>query len=135
MLEAGDRLEPEALYAVHLAVTRDPLVDLVSWEDRVDDPADPSDAVRARPSWSPDTLLSGNYLGWAFGLRPAAVPCQSAASGPNCRTHRLGPLLRCEFDRERVARVPRVLATVARHGSWRTPTVDRPCRTPSTAGA
>ena len=30
VLEAGDRLEPDAFYAMHLAVTRDPLVDLIT---------------------------------------------------------------------------------------------------------
>jgi glycosyltransferase involved in cell wall biosynthesis len=83
LLEAGDSLDPGCLVEVAVALYRDPLLELVCWDDvRV---ADGRRQVRCRPAWSPETLLTAPYLNTAACLRArlftacAGSPARSAA--------------------------------------------------------
>jgi glycosyltransferase involved in cell wall biosynthesis len=67
VLDAGDTLAPECLEAVASGFYRDPLLDLLCWDDVVVGANRPR--PRHRPSWSPDTLLTSAYLGAAASLR------------------------------------------------------------------
>jgi glycosyltransferase involved in cell wall biosynthesis len=81
LLGAGDSLDPGCLYEVAVALYRDPLLDVVSWDDvRV---FDGRRQVRCRPSWSPETLLTSPYLGTAVCLR---VRLLTASAGWPART-------------------------------------------------
>jgi GT2 family glycosyltransferase/predicted SAM-dependent methyltransferase/glycosyltransferase involved in cell wall biosynthesis len=111
LLPAGDLLAPDCLYHVALSAHRDPLVDLVYWDDDRLDGKERKDP-RFRSSWSPDLLAGADYLGSSFALRRVRYLINDGLRAD------LGPaaswdlLLRADLDAERVARVPRVLGHV-----------------------
>ncbi|WP_164704687.1 glycosyltransferase [Blastococcus litoris] len=111
LLQAGDRLRPDCLYQVALAAHRDPLVDIITWDDDVWAGSRPTDPL-FRPSWSPELLLGTDYVGRAFAIRRARY---LAAGGLR---HEAGGalhwdlLLRSDCEAERVTRVTRVLSSV-----------------------
>lgn len=119
-LEAGDSLAPGCLYELAACAQRDPLVDLVTWDDQIPGESGRHLATRLRPSWSPEMLLSADYLDRCFAIRASSaqdVGCVRAAAG----TALLWDLiLRCEFAPDRVARIPKVL-TRSRRRSTRSP--------------
>ena len=89
VLEAGDLCEPDLVFAVAAAVWEQPTVDVVHWDDDLPRPTAPS-RPPFRPSWSPDMLLSANYLGRSFAVRRRR---SRRAASPTCRRRRplVGP--------------------------------------------
>lgn len=111
LLRAGDQLRGDCLYEVCAAAHRDPLVDLVTWDDDVRAGGRPGDP-RFRPSWSPELLLGADYVGRAFAIRRArflAVGGLREAAGAAVHWDLL---LRAGLEPERVTRVTRVLGSV-----------------------
>ena len=111
VLEAGDVLEPDAFYQVATACGQDPLACVVHWDDDVRGTMGAQDP-RFRPTFSPEMLLTSNYLGRSVAVRRRAV---LAAGGLDPAAGRLGVwdlLLRLDLDRERVLRIPRVMMSV-----------------------
>jgi ABC-type polysaccharide/polyol phosphate transport system ATPase subunit/GT2 family glycosyltransferase/predicted SAM-dependent methyltransferase len=120
VLDAGDRLAPDCLYQVALASHRDPLVDLVTWDDdrlvegvRTD--------PRFRPSWSPDLLTGADYVGHSFAVRRTRYLVVDGVRDGFDDAMTWDLLLRADLGPERVARVPRVLAHVGRRYDEVTP--------------
>ena len=113
MLAAGDRLAPECLYTVASTAHQDPLVDLVHWDDDLLDEYGRRAEPRFRPAWSPDMLLSANYLGRSFALRRSRYRAAGGLRVEAADTLHWDLLLRCGLDDSRVARVARVLGSVA----------------------
>jgi O-antigen biosynthesis protein len=111
-LEAGDTLQPDCFYQVAVAAIEDPLVDLVSWDDDVHGEHGKHHDPRFRPSWSPDTLLSTNYLDRAFAIRRRRFLYADGVRPELGDAVLWDLLLRAGLDDERVARVPRVLSSV-----------------------
>ena len=113
LLPAGDLLAAECLYHVALASHRDPLVDLVVWDDdrlvegRRTDP-------RFRPSWSPDLLTGADYVGTSFAVRRSRYLYVHGVRDGFGDAMTWDLLLRADLADERVARVPRVLGHVQR---------------------
>ncbi|CAA9341823.1 MAG: O-antigen biosynthesis protein rfbC, partial [uncultured Frankineae bacterium] len=113
LLPAGDLLAPECLYQVALSSHRDPLVDLVVWDDdRLEDGrrTDP----RFRPSWSPDLLTGADYVGRSFAVRRSRFLHVDGVRDGFGDALTWDLLLRADLAADRVARVPRVLAHVTR---------------------
>jgi O-antigen biosynthesis protein len=112
VLRPGDVLEPDCFYRVATAVRQDPLVDLVSWDDDQIDAEDRRAEPRFRPvGWSPEVLVSGNYLGRAFALRRRRyLVCGGLREQGSAMFWDL--LLRAGLTAERVTHVPRVLGSV-----------------------
>jgi GT2 family glycosyltransferase/glycosyltransferase involved in cell wall biosynthesis len=115
VLRPGDRLRPDCLYHVASSARRDPLVDLITWDDDVcDGPAilarhtDP----RFRPSWSPETLLGANYVGRAFAMRRARFAAIGGMRRQAGAAMHWDLLLRSGLEAERVTRIARVLSSV-----------------------
>ncbi|TFV62901.1 UNVERIFIED_ORG: glycosyltransferase [Bacillus sp. AZ43] len=114
LLRAGDTLRPDAMYHVASSARRDPLADLITWDDDVDEhgplsrPHDP----RFRPSWSPETLLGANYVGRAFAMRRARFLAIGGARAEAGGALHWDLLLRSGLEPERVIRVARVLGSV-----------------------
>jgi GT2 family glycosyltransferase/glycosyltransferase involved in cell wall biosynthesis len=115
VLTPGDRLRPDCLYHVASSTRRDPLVDLLTWDDDVcDGPAalakhrDP----RFRPSWSPETLLGANYVGRAFAMRRARFMAVGGMRPQAGAAMHWDLLLRSGLEAERVTRIARVLSSV-----------------------
>jgi GT2 family glycosyltransferase/glycosyltransferase involved in cell wall biosynthesis len=116
-MQAGDALAPDCLYQVAVTVQQDPLIDLVSWDDDVIDQSGGRSDPRFRPSWSPDTLLSANYLGRAFAMRRRRFLYADGLRERFGEAALWDLLLRAGLDEERVARVPRLLGSVSRRES------------------
>jgi len=109
-LEAGDTLAPGCLYEVAACMLRDPLVELVTWDDEVPAERGLRHAPRLRPSWSPETLLSADYLDGCFAMRASRAQ-DAGGTRPEAGTALLWDLiLRCDLAADRVARAPKVLS-------------------------
>ena len=114
VLAAGDRLEPDMAFNLVARAWDNPFVVLVGWDDDVIDASGMLDDPRFRPAWSPEVLLSANYLGRSFAVRRDRL----AAAGPPRLD--LGHaawwdlLLRLDPGENEVARVPRVLQHLVR---------------------
>lgn len=108
MLEAGDLLSPDALCEVALAARRDPQIDVVYWDDDLVVADGVLRDPRFRPSWSPDLLLSYDYVGRSFAMRRARFRFAGGLRGHLGDAALWDLLLLTELD-GRVARVPRVL--------------------------
>ncbi|WP_369140001.1 rhamnosyltransferase WsaF family glycosyltransferase [Modestobacter versicolor] len=113
-LRPGDVFHPGGVVALLEELDRDPLLDVVVWDDDVVGDGSRRDP-RVRPSWSPDLLLTTDYVGRAFTVRrsvllaaggwPATAPVSSDASVWDV-------LLRVWPDGERAGRVAQVLSGV-----------------------
>jgi GT2 family glycosyltransferase/glycosyltransferase involved in cell wall biosynthesis len=116
VLRAGDRLRPEALYHVAVSAHRDPLVDLITWDDDVRDasPASRPHSPLFHPSWSPEMLLGANYIGRSFAMRRARYLAIGGMRAEAGAAMHWDLLLRSDLDAERVTRIARVLGSVAR---------------------
>jgi O-antigen biosynthesis protein len=115
LLHAGDRLRSGCLYHVAAAARRDPLVDLITWDDDVRDDRTPLGRhhdPRFRPSWSPETLLGANYVGRAFAMRRARYLAIGGVRADAGAAVHWDLLLRSGLEAERVTRVARVLSSV-----------------------
>jgi hypothetical protein len=79
VLDAGDRLGPDALleFAVHAALN--PADDFIYSDDRRRDPATGGGGPFFKPDWSPDLLLSCNYIGRAWVARAAGLRASELA--------------------------------------------------------
>jgi GT2 family glycosyltransferase/glycosyltransferase involved in cell wall biosynthesis len=115
VLHPGDRLRPDCLYHLTASARRDPLVDLITWDDDV--AAGPGllathSDPRFRPSWSPETLLGANYVGRAFAMRRARFTAIGGMRREAGNAMHWDLLLRCGLEGERVARIARVLSSV-----------------------
>lgn len=114
VLEAGDVLEPELLFQIAAHAWDDPAVDLVHWDDDLIDDAGALREPRFRPSWSPEMLLSANYLGRSFAVRRRRLQqCHGFPAGAREARH-WQLLLGLDLAEPQVARVPRVLQHVPR---------------------
>lgn len=107
LLRAGDLLTRDALFRIADAFWVHPGRRLVSFDDEM--PVTGPDRYRFRPAWSPETLLSANYLGRSFALRAADWKGMGDPDRPaSWWTHVLGLGLRPDETHH----VTRVLATV-----------------------
>ncbi|MCU1622753.1 MAG: glycosyl transferase, family 2 [Frankiales bacterium] len=113
LLDAGDQLAPDCLYHVALSAHRDPLVDLVYWDDDVLDGRDRREP-RFRPSWSPDMLAGADYVGHSFAIRRKRFLVNAGLRSGFGDSATWDLLLRADLAADRVARVPRVLGHVHR---------------------
>ncbi|MDX6220609.1 MAG: O-antigen biosynthesis protein [Frankiales bacterium] len=113
LLEAGDRLAPDCLYHVVLAAHRDPLVDLVYWDDDLLAGRSRRDP-RFRPSWSPDMMTGADYVGRSCALRRTRFLSHEGLRPGFGDAATWDLVLRADLEAERVARVPRVLGHVHR---------------------
>jgi len=113
-LWAGDRLAPDCLYRAALAARRDPLIDLLYWDDDLVQGKASRDDPRFRPSWSPEMLLSANYIGSAFALRNRRFLAAGGIQTDDDDVMLWDLLLRSRLSSDSVERIPRVLSHVTR---------------------
>ncbi|HZN14697.1 MAG TPA: glycosyltransferase, partial [Acidimicrobiales bacterium] len=113
VLEAGDQLEPDFVFRLAAMAWERPMAVIVHWDDDVVGPDGLVDDVQMKPSWSPEMLLSANYLGRSFAVRRghAAAWADSMYEG-DARWWDL--LLALDLDAEAVLRIPKVLAHLTR---------------------
>jgi ADP-heptose:LPS heptosyltransferase/GT2 family glycosyltransferase len=72
-LRAGDRLGADALLQCAIALGRDDATDFVYCDDRRMSPASGAVAAFFKPDWSPELLMSTNYLGRSWFARQALL--------------------------------------------------------------
>jgi GT2 family glycosyltransferase/glycosyltransferase involved in cell wall biosynthesis len=119
MLEAGDRLEPDFVFGIAARAWDNPFISLVQWDDDVLDETGVPVQPRFRPEWSPEMLLTANYVGRSFAVRRDRL----ADTGPPDLS--LGDamwwdlLFRLDLTERTVDRIPRVV-----HHLVRRPEVD-----------
>lgn len=109
-LRAGDRLAYDCLYQIAAAAAEDPLVDLVTFDDDLVGSDGGFHDPRFRPAWSPELLLTADYIGRAFAVRVRRFLFVEGFRGQFGSVARWDLLLRSGVDERRVTRVPRVLA-------------------------
>jgi O-antigen biosynthesis protein len=112
-LRPGDRFHPGGVAALLEELDRDPLLDVVVWDDDVVGRLGRTDP-RVRPSWSPDLLLTVNYVGRAFAVRRSVLVERGGlgAAGAGTDDALWDVLLRVWPDAERAGRISRVLTGV-----------------------
>jgi GT2 family glycosyltransferase/predicted SAM-dependent methyltransferase len=113
-LEAGDRLTPDCLFAIADVANRDPMIDLVTWDDDLIDPNGRRSDPRFRPAWSPEMLLSAGYLGRSFAVRTRRFQFAGLFRDGLGDAAWWDLVLRCGLEPDRVERIPRILAHVTR---------------------
>ena len=111
-LQAGDLLAPDCFFEVASSAARDPRVDLVYWDDDVIDPVRGGKDPQFRPAWSPDFLLSTDYIGSAFAVRHRRLAACGGVSTQSGDGGHWDLLLRCGLASDQVRRVPRLLSHV-----------------------
>ena len=138
VLRAGDRLRPDTAYLVAQAAWRDPWLELVYWDDDQAGLAEVWDwylagkpegiysgadlealsCPRIKPGWSPDLLLSANYIGRGFAVRARSLLADAASR--NRQTVQDDDalwwdlLLSLDPVDQQVYRIPAVLQTLGR---------------------
>lgn len=114
VVEAGDVLEPDLMFNVVARAWDDPLVDLVHWDDDVFEPRGRVGDPRFRPTFSPEMLLSANYLGRSFAVRRGRARTAGGLPASPDDAGWWDFLLRLDLSEQEVARVPRVLQHLRR---------------------
>ena len=112
---AGDVLAPDCLYEVATAATRDPLLELVYWDDDAFAAGSRGRRTpRFRPSWSPEMLLGANFVGWSFAMRRSTFVAAGGLRPDLAEAASWDLLLRVGFTESTAHRLPRVLSSLAR---------------------
>ncbi len=113
VLEAGDQVEPDFVFRIAAAAWERPMAVVVHWDDDLFGTGGLVDDPRFKPSWSPEMVLSANYLGRSFAVRRrhAAALVDSAYDG-DARWWNL--LLSLDLASDAVLGIPKVLVHLAR---------------------
>ena len=107
VIEAGDQLAPDMLFEFAAETARNSAVEFVYCDERRVDPDSQSAEAFFKPDWSPDLLLSCNYIGRAFCVHDAVLK--------RCRISRpemienYGLVLRCAEKSNAISHVKQVL--------------------------
>jgi len=110
LLDADDALSPSALYEVAKHLEQTPECDLLySDEDRLSPSGWRRSEPRFKPEWSPDLLLTSNYIGRLAVARKSVVVEAGAFSAQYDGGEEWDLLLRLSRQNVRARRIPRCL--------------------------
>lgn len=109
LLRAGDRLGCDALLEIAVATGLDPQADFVYSDERRADPATGSIRAFFKPQWSPDLLLSTNYIGRAWFAQASLLDCIGSSSRSLLLHGDYDLVLRLTHAAARIIHVPKVL--------------------------
>jgi ADP-heptose:LPS heptosyltransferase/GT2 family glycosyltransferase len=115
-LRAGDRLGCDALMEFAEAATRPPRPDFVYADERRLDPTAGAVAADFRPDWSPDLLLSNNYLGRSWCASVDLARRAGLGEAEFCRFGSYDLVLRLTEQARAVRHVAKVLCQTTRAG-------------------
>jgi ADP-heptose:LPS heptosyltransferase/GT2 family glycosyltransferase len=110
MLRVGDRLGPDALLEFALEIATRPDLDFLYADDWRFDAGRGRQAVLLKPEWSPDLLLSTNYIGRAWTASLALVERAQLRLGDAVSGGDYDLVLRLTERATKIGRVPLVLA-------------------------
>jgi O-antigen biosynthesis protein len=114
VVEAGDLFEPDFAFRVVARAWDNPFTALVAWDDDVSASSHLVDDPRFRPEWSPDILLSANYLGRSFAVRRGRLAQAGPVRFDLDDAVWWDLLLRLDLTDDEVVRIPRVIHHLAR---------------------
>jgi O-antigen biosynthesis protein len=109
VLRPGDRLGQDALLELAIATGLDPEADFIYSDERRIDPVSGRMAAYFKPNWSPELLLSSNYIGRLWLVRPALLRRAGIALGEGARLSEYETVLRLTRAARRIAHLPKVL--------------------------
>jgi len=109
MLRLGDRLHPAALHAVAHASQRDPRADVFYCDDDRINPSGERTAPFFKPSWSPELILSMNYISYAVAFRRAVARDLLAERLSACCATQYDWILWLTEKTHKIVRIPQVL--------------------------
>ncbi len=107
-LDPHDRLEPHALFECALALQNDDADVVYSDEDCIDERGVPSDPF-FKPDWSPETLLTRDYVGRMLLIRRSVVESVGGVRDVFESARWYDTLLRATDRSDRVVHIPQVL--------------------------
>jgi lipopolysaccharide heptosyltransferase II len=110
-LRAGDELGDDALQEMALAAAINPHGEIFYSDERRYDRGRRRESVVLKPEWSPDFLLSTNYIGRWWCFRPQLVGDLHPASGHGWSEYDL--ILQLTDKARRVCHIPKVLCASA----------------------
>jgi ADP-heptose:LPS heptosyltransferase/GT2 family glycosyltransferase len=114
VLGAGDRLGEDALLELTLEAALSPAADFIYSDERRVDPSDGMDKAFFKPDFSPDLLLSMNYIGRAWAASTALLRTVSLTQGDLVRAGEYDMILRLTERAGQVLHVAKVLCGRAR---------------------
>lgn len=113
-LRAGDELAADCLMQFALSNVGVPLADFVYGDERRECPTSGRVSVFLKPGWSPELLLSTNYIGRCWLARPELLADVFGSVNAYFRAAEYERVLRLTEHARNIRRVPKVL--VERHG-------------------
>jgi len=109
MLRLGDQLHPEAVHAVMHAAHIDPSADVLYCDDDRLRPHGGRTTPFFKPSWSPELLLSMNYISYAMAFRRVVAHDLLSKKAPGCCVTQYDWVLCLTEQARAIVRIPRVL--------------------------
>jgi ADP-heptose:LPS heptosyltransferase/GT2 family glycosyltransferase len=113
LLSPGDRLGEDALLELSLDLALTPDVDFLYSDERRIDPSDGARRAFFKPDWSPDLLLSTNYIGRLWAARAGLLRRAGLTIGDLARFGDYDAVLRLCEQASRVSHVRKVLCSRA----------------------
>jgi O-antigen biosynthesis protein len=109
LIRPGDRLGPDALLELAIATGLDQETDFIYCDERRIDPVSGKMAAYFKPNWSPELLLSTNYIGRLWLVRPDLLRRSGIDLGQPEVLSEYEMVLRLTRTAHRVAHLPKVL--------------------------
>ena len=119
LLEAGDELGEDALLELSVETLLHPTADFIYSDERRTDPADGIAKAFFKPDFSPDLLLSTNYVGRVWAASAALLRAADLREGDLAQFGEFDAVLRLTEQARRVRHVSKVLCERGRSGGTR----------------
>ncbi|MGO8737835.1 glycosyltransferase family 9 protein [Rhodoblastus sp.] len=110
LLRAGVRLGADALLEMALEAATHPMVDFIYGDDRRHDVSSQALSTFFKPEWSPDLLLSTNYIGPAWCASEKAIAEAGLRLGQLASLSEYGMVLRLTEKPGQINRIPATLS-------------------------
>jgi O-antigen biosynthesis protein len=107
VIEAGDKLAANTLFEFACEIGRDPTTEFIYGDERRVDPESQAAEAFFKPDWSPDLLLSCNYVGRAFCVLDAVLKRCQISSPEKIDNYDL--VLRCTEQSKSISHIRQVL--------------------------
>jgi O-antigen biosynthesis protein len=109
VLRPGDRLGQDALLEMAIETGLDPTADFIYSDERRPDPVSGKMASYFKPNWSPDLLLSCNYIGRLWVARPSLLRRAGIELGETMLPSDYDMALRLTRAAGKIGHVPKLL--------------------------
>jgi ADP-heptose:LPS heptosyltransferase/GT2 family glycosyltransferase len=119
LLAPGDRLGEDALLEMSVEAMLQPQADFLYSDEQRTDPADGTVKAFFKPDWSPDLLLSTNYIGRLWAARPGLVAAAGLLQGDILAGAEYDAVLKLSEQAKAVHHVAKVLCATIRRPARR----------------